>query len=114
MSQLPVPKEFDYSRPDGFTDWLKQFKLYRIANGLINKGRNVQIATLLYTMGGDSQQLYDTFSFTKKEDKDNFDVVTKALQDYFTPKRNTIHLRSQIHVRNQTNPSRILSESYID
>ncbi|XP_067936581.1 uncharacterized protein [Watersipora subatra] len=52
-------------------------------------------------MGGDAEQLYETFTFADDNEKKDFDIVSKKLLDYFNPKRNVIHLRSIFHTRAQ-------------
>lgn len=100
MSKLTPPANLDYSRPEDFTEWLKRFKLYRLASKLSKEDGEIQVATLLYTMGGDAQCIMDTFDLGD-DDKKKFDAVSTRFTTYFNPRYNTIHLRSVFNSRTQ-------------
>ncbi|XP_067948902.1 uncharacterized protein [Watersipora subatra] len=89
-----------YWIPDD-TPWNSIAPDMRVATGLLDKDSGVQIAILLYTMGGDAEQLYETFTFADDNEKKDFYIVSKKLMDYFNPKRNVIYLRNIFHTKAQ-------------
>ena len=52
-------------------------------------------------MGKDSEHIFSTFTFSQEEENAYYDSVLKKFNDYFVPKRNTIHERAQFHRRAQ-------------
>ena len=85
------PTEFDLSVPDGWPAWKKRFSRYRVASELASKGEKVQISTLLYCMGPDSESVFAQLKFSAEGDEDKRDKVVEQLDTYFQPGINIFH-----------------------
>ena len=66
---------------------------------------------MLYVMGVQATQIYDTFTFQAAGDKDKHDVVLAKFDQHFIPKVNTIHERAIFHSRLQQQGETI--ETYV-
>lgn len=95
-----VERNFDFSHPERWPEWRQRFHRYRIATKLDKEEAEVQIYTLLYSMGKEAEQVYQTFTFREGE-REDYDNVTRKLDDYFVPKVNVIHERARFHMRVQ-------------
>lgn len=80
---------------------MARFHRYRIATKLNKDDGEVQVCTLLYSLGKEAEQVYKTFMFSKEdeEDPDDYETVMAKLDNYFVPKVNTIHVRAHFHQR---------------
>ncbi len=110
MAKFQPPDNFDFSHPERWPDWRQRFHRYRIATKLDKEEAEVQVCTLLYSMGKEHEQVYQTFTFGE-EDRENYDAVITKLDDYFVPKVNVIHERARFHTRGQK-PGEV-AEEYI-
>ena len=62
----------------------------------------MQIDTLLYIMGRESDDIYEQLVFTEEDEADRtLDDVTAAFTQYFQPRRNVLHYRMQFYQRKQ-------------
>ena len=64
------------------TEWPQQkarWTQFYTASKLKNETGETQVATLLYVMGVQATQIYDTFTFQAAGDKDKHDVVQLGL-----------------------------------
>lgn len=100
MAKFPPPKTFDFSRPEHWPEWRQRFQRYRTATKLNLEDGDVQVCTLLYSLGKEAEQVYKTFTFEEREEED-YEIVLEKLDNYFVPKVNTIHERARFHQRIQ-------------
>jgi len=110
MAKLNAPAQFDFAS-NNFSGWAKTFKMYRLASKLNKEEGEVQVATLIYTMGKEAEVIYDSFTFEQEQDKNDYEKVMEKFTNYFEPKKNIIHLRSIFHSRCQSPQE--TSENYI-
>lgn len=70
---------------------------------LNKEDREVQVCTLLYSLGKEAEQIYKIFTFSEEdeEDPDDYETVMEKLDNYFMPKVNTIHERARFHQHSQ-------------
>lgn len=63
----------------------------------------LQVCTLLYSLGKEAEQVYKTFTFLDEDEEDpnDYETVMAKLDNYFVPKVNTIHERARFHQRTQ-------------
>ncbi|XP_056142138.1 uncharacterized protein pogzb [Lampris incognitus] len=73
----------------------------RTATELHKKDGEVQVSTLLYSLGKKAEQVYKTFTFGADEKEDDYETVLQKLENYFVPKVNVIHQRAKFHQRIQ-------------
>lgn len=101
MAKFPPPETFDFSRPEHWPEWRQRFQRYRTATKLNLEDGDVQVCTLLYSLGKEAEQVYKTFTFEEREEEDDYEIVLEKLDNYFVPKVNTIHERARFHQRIQ-------------
>ena len=91
MAQYRSPAPLNFQEPR-WSVWRSQFMTFRPVTKLHNEEEEVQIASLKYCMGPESEDIMKTFSLTTAEEK-KFDVILKKFNEYFKPKVNVIRLR---------------------
>lgn len=102
MAKFQHPGNFDFSHPERWPEWRQRFHRYRIATKLDKEEAEVQVCTLLYSMGKEAEQVYQTFTFGEGErEREDYDNVIRKFDDYFVPKVNVIHERARFHMRVQ-------------
>ena len=94
------PQEFDFDKPETWKDWLQRFERFRTCSNLSEEGGELQVASLLYSMGDKAEKVFSQLTLTAAEKKQYATVVTK-LNAYFLPKINVIHERSRFYQRDQ-------------
>jgi hypothetical protein len=63
MSQIKPPDPLDFTKADTrWPDWKRRFERYRIATKLFKEDDDIQISTLLYIMGNESEYVFTQFS----------------------------------------------------
>ena len=98
MAHLKPPDQLDSS--PAATDWIpwkKRFDRYIIASKLAKDSGDVQVNTLLYAMGPQSEGVFSQFSLSEDDSK-KYDVVITKFDNHFAAKRNVIHERA-MHVK---------------
>ena len=102
MFKLNPPEQLNFANPSEWTDWKERFTRFRMASKLDKEDdEKVQISTLIYCMGKESEHIYKSFTFDPVDNKDKFDPVLKKFDEYFIPKRNIVHERANFHHRMQ-------------
>ena len=80
--------------------WKKLFDRYRIASKLAKDSGDVQVNTLLYAMGPQSEAVFSQFSLPEYDSR-KYDIVISKFDNHFAPKRNVIHERAIFNKRDQ-------------
>lgn len=62
---------------------------------------DVQVSTLLFALGEEAEQVFNTFVFGAEEKDDDYETVLEKLNNYFVPKVNIIHERARFYLRAQ-------------
>ena len=101
MAKFPPPDNFDFSRPELWPEWKRRFHRYRIATKLNKEEEEVQVCTLLYSLGSQAEQIVRTFTYNEDGDENKYDVVLDLLDKYFVPKVNLVHERAKFYQRAQ-------------
>ncbi len=57
----------------------------------------VQVCTLLYSLGKEAEHIISTFVYVTEADENKYDIVLKKLDNYFVPEVNVIHERARFH-----------------
>ena len=81
---------FNLEKPELWKEWKQRLQ----GTG------NLQINSLLYSMGSEAEKVFVQLKFAEGE-ADQYDKVLEKLEDNFTPKVNIIHKRSIFHRRDQ-------------
>ena len=98
--QVPPPEPFDFTRPEGWEKWFRRFERFRTASGLVAKGEEVQVNTLIYAMGEEAEDILRSFALSE-EDMKKYQPVTAKFEGHFVKKRNVIYERARFNMRVQ-------------
>ncbi|KAK0145431.1 hypothetical protein N1851_015677 [Merluccius polli] len=101
MAKFNPPTNFSFDKPAEWPDWKQRFVRFRSATKLNKEDGAVQVSSLIYAMGSESENVFRSFTFTDEGQQDNFDVVLAKFDEYFVPRRNVIHERARFHQRLQ-------------
>lgn len=101
MAKFNPPESFHFDKPTEWTDWKRRFERFRRATELNKKTGEIQVCSLIYAMGSEADNIFNSFTFTKEGHKNNYDVVMQKFDQYFFPRRNVIHERAIFHQRVQ-------------
>ena len=108
MMSFKPPSEFDFSAPEQWPAWRQRFKRYHTCAELSDKSFDIQVSSLIYSMGPEAEKIYATFEIVPTT---TFDNVIKLFDEHFTPKVNVIHERAIFHQRTQLQGENV--ETYI-
>ena len=75
MAKFPPPENFDFTRPQLWPEWRQRFQRFRIATKLDKVTGEVQVCTLLYSLGKESEHVFKTFEFEARGDENKFETV---------------------------------------
>ena len=95
------PENFDFACQQDWPEWKARFLRYRIATKLNQEDGEVQVASLVYSLGKHAENIVKSFTFEDNADSKDFDKVLKKFDEHFIPKRNVIYERACFHKRNQ-------------
>ena len=70
------PQEFDFDKPETWKDWLQRFERFRTCSNLSEEGGELQVASLLYSMGDKAEKVFSQLTLTAAEKKQYATVVT--------------------------------------
>ncbi|CAL9693588.1 unnamed protein product [Knipowitschia caucasica] len=100
MAKFQAPESFDFTQPSAWPTWRQRFSRFRIATKLDQEDGDVQVNTLLYAMGKESEPVFSTFAFPD-DVVDYYGEVMRKFDEHFIPRRNVIHERACFHRRTQ-------------
>ncbi len=105
MAKCKHPDELDFTKPGDWPMWKRRFDRFRSVTKLDAEAGKIQVDTLLYVMGQESEAIFDSFVFNPPangvDEKESYDVVVQKFDEHFIPKHNTIHQRARFHSRVQ-------------
>ena len=89
--RLPPPLSInDSNLADTFKKWKRQFEIYMIASGAVDKENPTKTAILLHCAGPQVLDIYDTFTFANDEEKNDPEKVLEKLEIYCNPRQNEV------------------------
>ena len=80
MPKLNPPDPIDFQRPK-WTEWKSRFTRYRVASKLTEDSGEVQVATLIYSMGNDAENIFTSFTFQEEAHKQDYEIVLQKLEN---------------------------------
>ena len=98
--QVSPLESFKFSKPEEWPKWIRRFERFRVASGLDTKSDEMQINTLIYSMGDEADDILGSFRLSEEEGK-TFDVVRARFENFFVKKRNVIYERARFNLRRQ-------------
>ena len=101
MAKLSPQENFDFTKPAEWPQWKRRFERYRIASKLNSEEEEIQVATLLYSMGKLAENLFASLQFQSEDDRKKYKDVVEKLDNHFIPQRNIIYERACFYKRTQ-------------
>ena len=101
QSTIVPPEQFNFAKPAEWPKWIRRYSRYRIASGLDKKSDEIQVNSLLYTMGDEADNIMISFVFSPPEDSGKYEKVKEKFDSHFVVKRNTIYERAKFNQRVQ-------------
>ena len=86
--------------PNDWPKWITRFERLRVASELDKKPEETQVATLIYSMGDDADDIFSALPMTADERK-RYDTVKSKLEGVTIIKRNVIFERAKFNLRFQ-------------
>lgn len=88
--RIQTIENFDFAKPDEWPRWIRRFERFRQASDLVSKSEEVQVSTLVYSMGDKAEDLLQSFNLTEDDSK-KYLTVRGKFESYFVKRRNTIY-----------------------
>ena len=98
--QVTPPESFTFKQPQEWPKWIRRFERFRSAAGLAEKAEEVQVNTLIYTMGDEADDILRSFQLSE-EDKKDYKIVKEKFEAHFVKRRNIIFERAKFNMRKQ-------------
>ena len=95
--RIPAIENFTFAK---WPRWIRRFERFRQASDLASKSQEVQISTLVYSMGDKAEDILQSFSLSEENAK-KYDVVKAKFEEHFVKRRNTIYERARFNRRKQ-------------
>ena len=99
MAQYRPPPPLNFQEPN-WERFISQYETFRLLTELDKKPGKIQVASLKYCMGPESEDVLKTFNLND-EDVNKYEEVLKKFTDYFSPRKNVLRLRRQFYRRTQ-------------
>lgn len=101
--QISAPEPFDFSNPDDWSKWIQRFERFRDASELSAKTNDNQVSTLIYSMGTQAEDIYQSFRIPTGEGHavPAYKTIKEKFDNYFTKKKNVIYERAKFNRRTQ-------------
>ena len=110
MSSFRPPEPFNFSKPEIWPAWKQRWDRYFVVSKLGKETGEIQVSTLLYAMGPESETIFPSFDLSDSEQK-NHKVILSHFDKHFVPTVNEIHERGKFFLRDQLSDETI--EQYI-
>ena len=98
--QVTAPQPFNFTKPEEWEKWLRQFERFRGASGLSAKEDEAQVNTLIYTMGAEADDIFRSFKLSE-DDSRSYKTVSEKFTSHFVKKHNVIYERARFNMRRQ-------------
>ena len=95
MARFQPPAAFNFSSPDRWPAWKLRFSRFRMAAKLSIETEEIQVSTLLYSLGPDADPVFEYQLGLSDADKRKYAEVVEAFDTYFRPATNVVHERAQ-------------------
>ena len=77
--QVSLPENFNFSQPQEWPRWIRRFERFRKSAALAEKDDEVQVNTLIYSMGDEADDILRCFKLKDDEVK-KYSVVKAKLR----------------------------------
>ena len=99
MAQYKPPQQLNFVDPN-WDRFITQYETFRLLTELDKKPGKIQVASLKYCMGPESEEVMKTFNLTEDQAKD-YDTVKEKFKNYFSPRKNVLRFRRIFYRRAQ-------------
>ena len=113
-SFLNVPRALDFETGNlnkKWKTWKEEFLIFLAATETDSKSGKVKVQMLLNLIGARGRDVFKTFTWNVAADKNKFDKVLEAFDNYVCPKKNVTMVRFSFFNHNQGESQSI--EDYI-
>ncbi|XP_075533804.1 uncharacterized protein LOC142566808 [Dermacentor variabilis] len=100
MAGIKPPQPFDFHNAADWPSWIEEFEDYSFASGLSEKTEEIQVRTLLYTMGRKAREILRSLA-VKDEDLKTFKVLKAKFEACFVHTKNTVYESARFNRRRQ-------------
>lgn len=97
--QISTPELFCFTCLQEWPKWIRRFERFRIASGLVSRGEEAQVNTLIYAMGDEVDDILHAFTLSE-EDRKSYVIVKAKFDNYFV-QRHIIFERAKFNHRKQ-------------
>lgn len=97
---LQPPESFNFADSSKWEVWIKRFERYRLLSGLSAKEENIQVATLVYSLGEKAEDIFNSFNLSEQH-QTVYETVKSKFDTYFRPQTNHIFERAKLNVMQQ-------------
>ena len=104
------PDSFVFTKPNEWPKWIRHFERFRLASGLGGKPDAMQVSTLVYAMGDETDDIMEGIGLSEEE-RDVYQTVKTKFDEHFVVRRNTIFEREKFNRRCQEEGENV--DSYI-
>ncbi|XP_077485361.1 uncharacterized protein LOC144095537 [Amblyomma americanum] len=100
LAGIKPPQPFYFHNAADWPSWIEEFEDYSFASGLSEKKEEIQVRTLLYTMGRKAREILRSLA-VKDEDLKTFKVVKAKFEAYFVHTKKTVYESARFNRRRQ-------------
>ncbi len=92
MEHLKPPAQLEVigDQDHAWQTFKQRFNLYLVAAGATGKSGKEKVALLLTIAGQSSIDVFNSFRFTRDDDKDDLNIVLEKFNEHYSPKRNEL------------------------
>ena len=98
--RISAVEEFNFAKPDEWPRWIRRFERFKQASGLSDKKEEVQVSTLVYSLGDQAEDILLSFKLSDEELK-KYGTVKGKFENYFVKRRNVVYERTKLNRRSQ-------------
>ena len=98
--RLQPPDSFDFKSPDEWPRWKRRFQQFRLASSLSAEDQERQVCILLYSMGGEAEDILRSTNISEDKRK-LYDTVLEKFDQSFKVRKNVIFERAKFNQRCQ-------------
>ena len=96
---ISTMEQFDFSKPEQWTQWIRRFECFRQASGIAAKSEENQVNTLIYSMGQKAGDILQSFKLSAEEK--TYETVKEKFEGYFIQRCNPIFERARFNMQKQ-------------
>ena len=85
MQGIKPTAEFDFCPLENWPTWITRFQRYAAAIKLAKDDPETQVSVLIYCMGAQAENIFESFGLAEAERK-NFDTAVQKFKNYFVLK----------------------------